>query len=382
MEVEPIPSVEEMAAWMRLPLAALKQAEDLAATAWDLRQSLRGVYTSVPVGVYVRSLHDGSVKLAAVCDDTGLATPQDLALVKSAVSRVADNAGCLDLTEFNAEAALSQWTKVAYSPFLRRTGELLNFFPGKYPGGIPNSPGPVQSMLTSGLVGAGLGYGAGWAAEKLMPQTWKKGRLRKTLAVAGGLAGAVPGAIWAGSNLQQGKGFNDNSLLTQPTQMSPQDMPWKAAFDSIKLGTRYTEACAAYAEKLAADNEGMLKEAFGDSFATSYGSAPPPSPMSVNVDAMGRTLWETGASPQTAGMTMGALAAAQQMPGGDQPGFVTPAQMANLAVHMGAGYLSGAVVGHTLGLLTGMPDSTVDRLKQTGMYLGIVKSVVPRLFGQ
>jgi hypothetical protein len=98
---------------------------------------------------------------------------------------------------------------------------------------------------------------------------------------------------------------------------------------------------------------------------------------------MGNVLWDLGAKPGTAAMTMGALHAAQQMPGGhDQPGWVTPKQMAGLAVNMGAGYLSGALVGSALGLLTGMPSTTQQTLKNTGMYLGIVNSVVPKLFGQ
>ena len=82
-------------------------------------------------------------------------------------------------------------------------------------------------------------------------------------------------------------------------------------------------------------------------------------------------------------MTMGAVHAAQQMPGGrDESGWVTPMQMAGLAAHMGVGYVSGALVGSALGMLTGMPAGPQQILKDTGMYLGIVKSVVPKLFGQ
>lgn len=389
LTAEPLLSVAEMTAWLRLPAVVVKHAEDLASRAWDVRQALRGVYTTVPIGIY---LDNAGEKAAMFVPDA--ATAVDVALVKSAVSRVVDlpEVGfCWSPTmKSGSTPELCGYTKVAYSPFLRAAGEYLNFFPGKYPGGIPNSPGPVQSMLTSGLVGAGLGYAGGWAAEQLMPDEWKRGRLRKTLAALGGAAGAVPGAVWGASNLYQGKGFNDNSVLNHPAGASPamnqQDLGvLKGAGDklsTIKLGTRYTSACQAYADKVAADTLVLLKEAFGDSFATDYDSAAAPSPMSVNVDAMGRTLWETGASPQTAGMTMGALAAAQQMPGGEEPGFVTPLQMANLAAHMGAGYLSGAVVGATLGLLTGMPAATQDTLKRTGMYLGVVRSVVPKLFGQ
>ena len=59
------------------------------------------------------------------------------------------------------------WVKVAYSPTLHRAGELLNFFPGQYPGGVPNSPSPLAAMLTSGLLGAGLGW-AGFDQEQVV----------------------------------------------------------------------------------------------------------------------------------------------------------------------------------------------------------------------
>jgi hypothetical protein len=101
----------------------------------------------------------------------------------------------------------------------------------------------------------------------------------------------------------------------------------------------------------------------------------------IDVANLNRSLWDTGANPQLAGMTMGAVAAAQQLPGGKEPGWVTPVQMAGLAARMGAGWLSGALVGAALGVLTGMPQETQKKLRDTGMYVGVVEALVPRLFG-
>jgi hypothetical protein len=55
--------------------------------------------------------------------------------------------------------------------------------------------------------------------------------------------------------------------------------------------------------------------------------------------------------------------------------------MGELAVRMGAGYVSGRLVGAALGLLTGMPAETQETLARTGMYTGLVKAVLPHLFG-
>jgi hypothetical protein len=55
-------------------------------------------------------------------------------------------------------------------------------------------PNPMTSALTGGLIGAGLGYGTGWAAEQLLPEEqFDRGRLRRNAALIGAGLGAVPG---------------------------------------------------------------------------------------------------------------------------------------------------------------------------------------------
>jgi hypothetical protein len=55
--------------------------------------------------------------------------------------------------------------------------------------------------------------------------------------------------------------------------------------------------------------------------------------------------------------------------------------MGRMAAGMGSGYLSGALVGKGLGLLFGMPESTQERLKETGMFAGVISNLVPVAFG-
>jgi hypothetical protein len=369
MEVaeQPLLTVEQMAEWYRVGQDAIVLAEKLAAPAFDLRQAVSGIYTSVPLGVYLD--YDGQMAAIEQCG-----TAQDNALVKSAVSR-------LFPVEASPDFDPNKWVKVAYSPIIRGAGEALGFFPhADAAGNLSGSPSPIRSMLTTGLVGAGLGYGAGALAEAGMPNNWRHGRLRKTLAAVGG----VPGAVWGAANHATGKPFNDNSLLYHAPGEEP-NMGLDKASEAIPLNADWKRASALTAARYPSCDADLIKAAFdGIAMPWELASRPGPTPMDVNIDSMGKTLWDVGASPQLAGATMGALAAAQQMPGGrdDDPGWVTPSQMANLAAHMGAGYVSGALVGSTLGLLTGMPDSAQNTLKRTGMYLGVVKSVLPRLFGQ
>jgi len=416
-------SVDQLAAeykeagWDCLPDIVDQMFEDCLVPAVDIKQAAADVFTSVPCGYYYAPADN----LAAVHAPEG-ATRQDVALCKAAIDRAGyvDFPGTLD----NEQLIGGAWVKVAYSPTVNRAATYLNFLPGKYPGGIPNLPGPISSMLTTGLLGAGLGYGAGWLGEKLMPGRWERGKLRKTLAALGGLAGAVPGAAWAGFNVAAGKPWYSSELLQalprHPTTGKPIEVPLHSfdpdqraryeqqAFEQAgkqgsyygrladelpgELGKQYKAAIekvardwGAEARALTGEEAFLVKHAFGpDTFGPNlYQPKRPKGPLDVDVDALGNVLWEVGAKPQEAAMTMGALHAAQQMPGGtSEPGWVTPKQMAHLAANMGAGYVSGALVGSALGLLTGMPRSTQQTLKNTGMYMGIVNSVVPRLFGQ
>ena len=317
---------------------------------------------------------------------------QDVALSKMALDRAvgADHVRST-LLDFD-EVAKGQWIKVAYSPTLRRTGELLNFFPGKYPGGYPNAPSPLAATLTGGLVGAGLGYGGGYLAEKMLPRNWRRGDLRRTLALLGGVVGAAPGAAWSYSAASRGRSLLDGSDLADPPGSAPRltdiddlneanygDAAKEAAdhYD-VELCSRYKQAC-----------DGFVKRAYLDTIGNPYArSRPAPTAIDVNINTMGHTLWEVGASPQTAATTMGALYAAQQMPDQySQPGHVTPHQTGLLGTMMGAagggakGYATGWLAGKALGLLTGMPAGTQNTFKNTGALIGVVNAVVPRMFG-
>ena len=252
------------------------------------------------------------------------------------------------------------WVKVAVSPTIRAIGEATNFLPGVYPGGIPNDASPLAGTITSGLIGAGLGYGAGTLGETLLPDRWERGRLRKTLALAGALPGvALGGALMAG-NVATGRSFNDTEIIG------------KVADDTAYA--EYLTRCDRYIARISEGRRALFKEAFGDT--------PPLNAPGITIDSLGRVLWGASVSPPVQAMAFEATRAASRMPGGI-PGSheVTPAQFGNLATNIGTGYLTGAVVGSVLGLLTGMPEEDQAQLRQTGMIAGIVHAVLPKLYG-
>lgn len=303
------------------------------------KQAMANVPTIGPVNVYC-GVEDGEISL----EPGPGATDEDMRLVKEALS------------EKQVRFPYSKTrVKIAESPALNTTLQWLNYIPGKFPWGQQNFASPLAATLTSGLLGAGLGYGTGWLAEKLFPERWDRNRIRTIGAVLGGLAGATPGAIWMGLNASRGKSVLD------PTPFTPYDA----------RGYRPPETT------MTGDPKPMDK-------ISSYGleGAPP-----VQVDEFNRVIWGESTvanrlNPQTRIAASAALDAAQRLPGGMGAGLVTPSQMARLAWGMGTGYGSGMLVGKVLGMLTGMPQDTQDLLKQTGMYAGLVNAAVPKLFGQ
>jgi hypothetical protein len=114
-----------------------------------------------------------------------------------------------------------------YSPTLRGLGELSGYLPGgQLSWSIPGVPRHLQGMLGGGLLGAGLGYGAGWLGSRMLPASWNRERLPRTMAILGSLTGVAPGAAALLSNLAKGPDaqgdthiWSDDSLFQSPPNL-------------------------------------------------------------------------------------------------------------------------------------------------------------------
>ncbi len=380
--------------WQDIPTAVCDWAEKAAAPGYDLRQAASSLPTCSPVGYYFDP-ETARVGVFAPMVEAG-----DAARVKRAALRAAGTEP-LFLSYQDLADPDGTWVKVAYSPALRRGGELLNFFPGQYPGGIPNAPSPVAAMLTSGLLGAGLGWGTGKLLGKILPDKYGDNLSRAGL-VAGGLLGAAPGAMWGGANKLTGKNFNDPSLLSGPAGVPPVEAPVGmdgiGGIDSGRLdggGAGTSEAIEALkrnlenapARKLKFGWDGCLGEMYkqaAEKVADLFGRVPQPhehSPTDVNINALGQTLWDTGASPGLAATTMAGMYAAQQMPDpNSRPGWVTGHQLGQLAQNAAGDYVRGYLVGSAINTVIGTPIRN-SQFGAGNAVLGVIGAVVPKLFG-
>lgn len=193
-------------------------------------------------------------------------------------------------------------------------------------------PTPLASMLAGAVLGGGAGYLGASAAGMVLPRHWDKKRLRRNAAMFGALVGTAPGLEWGALNRFADEPFNSDAFLKESSL--------SGLFDT------------------------------------------------VDVNQFNHTVWNdprvaNRMNPPTQALLTGFVTGAANLPGKrTSTSIVTPFDMGRMAVGMGSGYLSGALVGKALGALTGMPDSAQDRLKSVGLWAGIAKSLVPALLPQ
>jgi hypothetical protein len=216
-------------------------------------------------------------------------------------------------------------------------------------------PNPLTATIVGGILGSGLGYGGGWLAEQLLPRSaFDRGRLRRTGAALGGLAGAAPGLAWAGTNLANSDrtGGGLRSVLS----------PWpytKAAQDSgaFFLPTIPVDAFnrAIWSDVAQAQNPFGTRSPWGDD------SQPLQTPAPVAATA--------------SGLVAGTAAATGQR-------RISPLQLGlTAAATAGTGYLAGLAFGKTLGALAGLRPEAQAQLQRLGLWGGLVTGAVNELFG-
>jgi len=261
-------------------------------------------------------------------------------------------------------------------------------------------PSPLAAALASSLLGAGIGYGAGWLGEKLLPDShFAPGRLRRTGALVGGLLGALP-AIWWGSIAHrfspEGRGwgawlkswpFNNRQSYNGPVIGTGELLGGTGELlggtGELMSGTgEYgLKTAVAAARRLlpdAAPTEYLLKAAQGlePSMTDLDDLAMVPS---IPRDHFNNLVWQDPYTPlPIRSATTGVVNAASMSQGGAR--VVSPFDIARIGVGMGTGWLSGMLVGKTLGALAGLRPESQKTLQQTGVWAGVLTNVVPKLF--
>lgn len=273
--------------------------------------------------------------------------------------------------------------KEAYSQSLRTLGALTGWNPDLV--NIPGWPSPVAATLATGLLGAGAGYGLGWLGEQALPDSWNKGRLRRTLAILGGLGGALPGLAWAGVNHASGKSVLDGWPMNEPAfdGKGVDEMPTDFVSGDPKVAT-YKEAYLGINDPTDGDNMDPSPWNWRAPLWSPYTAPDVPT---INVNEFHTTVLQDPyvsrqLSPPVQAMATGLVSGASHLAGGGTPvTLISPMDVARMTAGMGTGYVSGALVGKALGALMGMPEDSQNRLKQTGLWAGAISNLIPIAFG-
>lgn len=233
-------------------------------------------------------------------------------------------------------------------------------FPANFMGG----PSPFSAMVASGALGAGAGYGTGWLAEQLLPERYvQPGKLRRNLAMAGGMLGAVPGFWTATDNLRHGAGMFDPFGASGEAD-NKQASAIRHLADMLDV---FSEA-----DSITRREMDKAAQAFESGGASPYIK-------SIEKDRFNRALWNDPFTPDyLKGMTSGVLEGANQVGGGG--GLVSPMDIAQLGIGMGSGLASGLIVGKTLGALAGISPLAQEGLQRAGIWAGAIKTIVPKLY--
>ena len=203
-------------------------------------------------------------------------------------------------------------------------------------------PRPVSNLLIGAGLGALGGYGLGALAEELVPDKYiNKRGLRNRAALIGGLALSVP-------PIMQGiDAVNYTGNLSSIFDKWPP--PVKESVDLSKYPKITKEAAA--------------------------GIFDPTIPRNPFV----RIILEDPTTPlPLRAASAGLVEAASTVTGSS---WVSPFDVAKIAIGAGAGYASGVLAGKALSVLAGLTPEGREAVQRAGMWAGILKATVPQALG-
>jgi hypothetical protein len=354
----------EKAAWAQVPVLMREMAEAVLPVAVNIHA------LAVDLPAAGRVWYDPCEKLAHVnhletVSDEDQAAWDTLLLQVAGIEKVASTVG----DDFPDDFGTTPWVLIKQGTELRSIGQPIAQAAGWQNGPLTNwmgGPNTLASTLMSGLVGAGAGYGAGWLGEQLLPREYfERGKLRRSGAMIGALAGGLPALYWGGRAGGFGKHFPDFKppVPHEGTEAVPEPTPWLNPHG--------------YASVKEADFGGI-----GGLLAPQPGANPGHVGVFVPiipVNQFTQAIWQDPNTPPQMQAAASGLVDAAGM--SLQSGFVSPADVARIATGMGSGWVSGMLVGKTLGALAGLKPDAQRTLQQTGMWAGAIKAVLPRVFG-
>jgi hypothetical protein len=257
------------------------------------------------------------------------------------------------------------WVKHAADPTASFLAKALNYQPSAA-NALIGGPSPLAATLTSGLLGAGLGYLGGAGVESILPERhFDRGVLRRNTAMLGALAGAAPGLLW-GLAAQQAhpetpgvrawlSGWPFRAKDLEGRAYSREHSPIKKACDLLRQLLPAAEKTAFVAAQPYGQGVDMLA------------TLP-----AIPRDEFGRVVLQDPNTPRPIqAATIGLVNTAALAAGNS---LVSPWDVARISL---GGAARGLVVGKTLGALAGLNADTQRQLQEQGVWGALLTAVVP-----
>jgi len=292
----------------------------------DSGNKVAGVIHSILTTDCDKSLEGVSGLVAAACD-------QATKLAEELVNRSDtgfDNVP--DLESYHRQTLDDKRTRPPqHSSLLHQAGVVSQLWPGTI-GGISTRPNVLVSMLALGMLGGGLGYATGRAADAAQETDNRKRRLGMT--AAGALLGAAPAAAAGAIRMHGGESLRD-----------------------VLLGQK-TAAGFSYAGQ----NMVVPSKITGIAWNDPYVSQKLPQEVRVVITV--------------------SMEGARRVSNPYRPAIgVTAGDLGMVGLSAGGGYLGGFAAGKMLGALFNVSPETQRTLRRTGMFAGVIRKAVPLIFG-
>ena len=295
--------------------------------------------------------------------------------------------------------------------------------PTDWAGKLTGGASPLSNAIVGGLVTGGLGYGAGSLIEYLFPDEYmERGRLRRTMGLAGLAGGTAPGLWQAYANAQtsreagQPQGWSSlwkPNAVTPPSQTtadnmesmrrgSIQDQPFRvtqAAWDEMRAGLN---GLPLPDEMFLRASRNFTKLAFG-TINTALGMTGGGGVRSIPVDAFNQAIWNDvhnhnraatnpygtksvfgdnnqplHTPPMIGAMATGLTSGIQQMYGGAP--MLTRDHFVNGVFQATKDLVKARVGGGILGALAGVTPAGQKKLQDLGIWGGFLTGAVKTIF--
>lgn len=285
----------------------------------------------------------------------------------------------LRLAEHEPDLEHEVFLKSAAIPGVSHAYNLLNRIPTM-------KPTPLSNALASGVLLGGLGYGTGALVENIFPEHLvARGKLRKNLALAGGLGGLALGGLRGAATARKlRQGFLE-SMVT------PNDTPARRYPGAVKASNFYGgyPGGATITPYGANHLHGPMAAADRMRQSRAFGTAPVANlyTPSVSIPSFNRITWgdaqnhvrtgsPTHTTPATAALTTGFMSG---VGAARRSSIVSPADVIKGLASAGVGLGTAHVAGRALSALGGLTPAGQKKLQTLGMWGGMLNSVVSPL---